>query len=113
MQYVLLSCSINQFVIEAGNAETFDQTSSVSEALEQLGLPNMYEPLPGMNVALMAHQAIGVAWMLEKERQVTRRGGILADEMGLGKVRGTGALYSAYYVEDLMVLPFCECRPSR
>ena len=32
----------------------------------------------------MPHQAIGVAWMLEKEKKLG--GGILADEMGLGKV---------------------------
>ena len=41
-------------------------------------------PLSDMKVALMRHQAIGVAWMLEKERG-RHKGGILADDMGLGK----------------------------
>lgn len=58
----------------------------MDKALEKLNLPNLYQPLPGMQVALMPHQAIGVAWMLEKERNPAMRGGILADEMGLGKV---------------------------
>ena len=49
-----------------------------------MGLKELYTPLPGMQVALMPHQAIGVAWMLEKERG-EQQGGILADEMGLGK----------------------------
>ena len=40
-----------------------------------------------MEVALMAHQAIGVAWMVEREANERFMGGILADDMGLGKVR--------------------------
>lgn len=39
-----------------------------------------------MEVALMPHQTIGVAWMLEKERSMLK-GGCLGDDMGLGKVR--------------------------
>ena len=79
--------SVNQFVIAAGNAEVFDQNSSVNDALQSLGLQNIFDPLPGMKVALMAHQAIGVAWLAGKENEPGRRGGILADEMGLGKAR--------------------------
>lgn len=33
----------------------------------------------------MAHQVVGVAWMINKEKEKRRRGGILADDMGLGK----------------------------
>ncbi|KAJ7161127.1 SNF2 family N-terminal domain-containing protein [Mycena filopes] len=40
--------------------------------------------LPGLNVALMPHQIIGVAACVELERS-TYSGGFLADEMGLGK----------------------------
>ena len=34
----------------------------------------------------MAHQVLGVAFMLEKEKNNKFRGGILADAMGIGKV---------------------------
>ncbi|KAF5390137.1 hypothetical protein D9757_003784 [Collybiopsis confluens] len=74
----------DKFLIEAGNAETFDHNATVDEALKKLGLSSLYALLPGMEVALMAHQAIGVAWLVEKERSFFR-GGLLADEMGLGK----------------------------
>ncbi|KAG5651444.1 hypothetical protein H0H81_008625 [Sphagnurus paluster] len=40
--------------------------------------------IPGMEVRLLSHQAIGVAWMVAKE-QSSDRGGIMADDMGLGK----------------------------
>ncbi|KAI0089494.1 SNF2 family N-terminal domain-containing protein [Irpex rosettiformis] len=76
---------INQFLLAAGNAESFDQSSSVTDSLRKLGLRDIFQPLSGMKVALMPHQAIGVSWMLEKELDRKRRGGLLADEMGLGK----------------------------
>ncbi|KAJ3559162.1 hypothetical protein NM688_g505 [Phlebia brevispora] len=75
---------IDRFLIAAGNAEQFDGNASVDRALQKLGLADMFQPLPGMEIALMPHQAIGVAWMLEKERGPLK-GGCLADEMGLGK----------------------------
>jgi SNF2 family DNA or RNA helicase len=37
-----------------------------------------------MEVALMPHQAIGVAWMVDREQSATK-GGCLGDDMGLGK----------------------------
>ncbi|KAJ7468730.1 SNF2 family N-terminal domain-containing protein [Mycena latifolia] len=40
--------------------------------------------LPGLEVRLLPHQVIGVAWMLKRERSQDK-GGILADHMGLGK----------------------------
>ena len=47
-----------------------------------------------MKIRLMPHQAIGVAWMLDKEK--TLNGGILADEMGLGKVSSEHLLLYLY-----------------
>lgn len=82
------SLSIEKFLVSAGNAEQFDGNASLDKALEKLNLPALYQPLPGMEVALMPHQAIGVAWMLEKEKGVNK-GGCMADEMGLGKVYRT------------------------
>lgn len=77
--------SIDKFLVEAGNAESFDGSVSVDKALKFLGLHTQQERLPGMDVSLMAHQILGVAWMVEKE-QGFLKGGCLADEMGLGKV---------------------------
>ncbi|KAI0313327.1 SNF2 family N-terminal domain-containing protein [Amylostereum chailletii] len=75
---------IEKFLVDAGNAELFDGNVKVGDALRKLGLPDLVSLLPGMTVALMPYQAIGVAWMLERERG-TLKGGCLADEMGLGK----------------------------
>ena len=68
-------------MIEAGNAEQFDGNASVDKALEQLGLSSQYDLLPGMEVALMPHQTIGAAWMLDKELSYFKGGG-LGDDMG-------------------------------
>ncbi|KAF9040113.1 SNF2 family N-terminal domain-containing protein [Panaeolus papilionaceus] len=57
---------------------------SVKDAMEKLGLQIEEDLLPGLDVRLLRHQVIGVAWMLEKEHSADR-GGILADDMGLGK----------------------------
>ncbi|KAF8809842.1 SNF2 family DNA-dependent ATPase [Phlegmacium glaucopus] len=57
---------------------------SVKEAMKKLGLNGPRDLLPGLEVRLLNHQVIGVAWMLDKERSQDR-GGILADDMGLGK----------------------------
>lgn len=95
--------SINKFLIAAGNSEQFDGNATVDTALQKLGLKDQYQLLPGMSVALMAHQIIGqlsfkassltlthseivgVAWMIDKEKgSHMLQGGILADEMGLG-----------------------------
>ena len=80
------SSSIDKFLLEAGNAEQFDGNASIDQALEKLGLQSQYDLVSGMEVALMPHQTIGVAWMLDKE-QSPLKGGCLADDMGLGKVR--------------------------
>lgn len=72
-------------MIQAGNAEIFSGNERVEDALKYMGLNSLNVPISGMEVTLMAHQAIGVKWMLEKERS-DFKGGCLADEMGLGKV---------------------------
>ncbi|CAE6440516.1 unnamed protein product [Rhizoctonia solani] len=63
----------------------------VRDAAKTLGLVNTTDRLPGMQVPLMPHQLIGVAWM-EKQELGTIAGGILADDMGLGKTMQTIAL---------------------
>ena len=77
------SPSIKRYLEVAGNSDYFDGDAKVEASLKALGLPNLSTLLPGMEVALMPHQVIGVDWMLKQERAETRRGGILADEMGL------------------------------
>jgi SNF2 family DNA or RNA helicase len=72
-------------LVAACNAEQFDGNASVAEGLKKLGLTAQRQRLPGMEVALMPHQTIGVAWMLDKEKDAFQ-GGCLSDEMGLGKV---------------------------
>jgi hypothetical protein len=77
------SLSIKRYLEIAGNSDYFDGDAKVEASLKALGLPNLSTLLPGMEVALMPHQVIGVDWMLKQEACATRRGGILADEMGL------------------------------
>lgn len=86
LAFLMISPSIDKFLLEAGNAEKFDGNASVDQALDKLGLQSQYDLLPGMDVALMPHQTIGVAWMVDKERS-SLKGGCLGDDMGLGKVR--------------------------
>ncbi|KAJ6631188.1 SNF2 family N-terminal domain-containing protein [Mycena sp. CBHHK59/15] len=76
---------IDKFLIEAGNAEQFDGNVSVDKAVEKLGLQTKYDLLPSLDIALMPHQLLGVAWMIENERKKSLKGGCVADEMGLGK----------------------------
>ena len=99
--------SINKFLIKAGNAEQFDGNPSVDKALERLGLRMQYDFLPEMEVALMPHQTIGAAWMLDKELSYFKGGG-LGDDMGLGKVRLGRIFLTACPSVDASF-----CRPSR
>ncbi|KAK7677163.1 hypothetical protein QCA50_019872 [Cerrena zonata] len=59
--------------------------TTVQKAMESLGLHDKQDLLPGMEVRLLPHQAIGVSWMVSQERNTPHKGGILADDMGLGK----------------------------
>ncbi|CUA67293.1 DNA repair protein RAD5 [Ustilago maydis 521] [Rhizoctonia solani] len=63
----------------------------VRDAVKSLGLLNITDRLPGMQVPLMPHQLIGVSWMVKQELG-NIAGGILADDMGLGKTMQTIAL---------------------
>ncbi|KAL5498669.1 hypothetical protein ACEPAH_2024 [Sanghuangporus vaninii] len=78
------TAQLQEFFQIAGNAEQFDTNASVGDALKRLNLPNLSTKFPGLDIMLMPHQVIGVAWMLDKE-QGPNKGGILSDEMGLGK----------------------------
>ncbi|KAL7416498.1 SNF2 family N-terminal domain-containing protein [Mrakia frigida] len=63
----------------------FADNASVNDSLQKLGLDDMKDILPGLNITLMPHQIIGVAWLVEQEAKPKYCGGILADAMGLGK----------------------------
>ncbi|KAG9018867.1 hypothetical protein FRB90_008804 [Tulasnella sp. 427] len=76
---------LTDFLLSAGNAETFEKDASVQASLEYLGLTDLNQKLPGMTIPLLAHQVLGVAWMVKKELEPRKSGGIMADEMGLGK----------------------------
>ncbi|KAJ7054346.1 SNF2 family N-terminal domain-containing protein [Mycena amicta] len=76
---------IDKFLIEAGNAELFDGNSKIEDALERLGLATTHDLIPGLDIALMPHQLLGVSWMIANESKKSVMGGMLADEMGLGK----------------------------
>ncbi|KLO18694.1 hypothetical protein SCHPADRAFT_106669 [Schizopora paradoxa] len=65
--------------------DEFENNVTVSDALQKLGLNDRRELLDGMAMTLMAHQLIGVCWMVDQENDREKRGGILADAMGLGK----------------------------
>ncbi|KAG8970320.1 hypothetical protein FRC03_009593 [Tulasnella sp. 419] len=69
----------------AENAKISPQKFVVHDAMRYLGLRSLNDLVPGLDVRLLPHQAIGVAWMIQKERSKRERGGILADDMGLGK----------------------------
>ncbi|CAL1697769.1 unnamed protein product [Somion occarium] len=67
---------------------TIDNSShglTVQKAMENLGLRDKKDLIPGMEVRLLPHQIIGVSWMIDQECKSRNRGGILADDMGLGK----------------------------
>ncbi|TRM63219.1 SNF2 family N-terminal domain-containing protein [Schizophyllum amplum] len=58
---------------------------TVKKSIEYLGAQTKDDILPGMEVRLLEHQWIGVAWMVKQETETESKGGILADDMGLGK----------------------------
>lgn len=89
--------SFDTFVKNAGNCELFQSNATVEEALKKLGLKSISDTIADMEVALMPHQAIGVAWMYDREVGPGRfMGGCLADDMGLGKVCELHVIIFAY-----------------
>ncbi|KAF8512668.1 SNF2 family N-terminal domain-containing protein [Hysterangium stoloniferum] len=101
---------IDRFLHEAGNSELFDGNESIDKALEKLGLEKLGKHLLSMNVALMPHQVLGVAWMVEHERG-PHKGGILADEMGLGKTVQMIATIVKHRSDDPAVKSTLICAP--
>ncbi|KAM5537320.1 hypothetical protein V8D89_009050 [Ganoderma adspersum] len=70
---------VSRGIDNAGNGLT------TQKAMEKLGLQDLRDYLPGMEVRLLPHQVIGVSWMVDQECSSRHKGGILADDMGLGK----------------------------
>lgn len=65
--------------------DDFKDVTSVAEAREELGIgagDTNDDKIPGMSVQLLAHQVIGVNWMVKQEIDDEKKGGILADAMG-------------------------------
>lgn len=62
--------------------DEFENNVTVSDALRKLGLNHRTNLLDGMAITFMAHQLIGVSWMVDQENDREKRGGILADAMG-------------------------------
>ncbi|KAI9636028.1 SNF2 family N-terminal domain-containing protein, partial [Dioszegia hungarica] len=71
---------------------SFSDDQDVDKALQTLGLANMDAKLPDLLVTLMPHQILGVAFMLDKEKDRRYQGGLLCDAMGLGKTVQTIAI---------------------
>ncbi|KDQ15470.1 hypothetical protein BOTBODRAFT_31794 [Botryobasidium botryosum FD-172 SS1] len=80
--------------------QNFQGTLSVRDAMEKLNLARQEDYIPGLEIRLMPHQLIGVAWMKDQEENPKCRGGILADEMGLGKTVETIATITLNPSED-------------
>lgn len=77
--------------------EDFQDDTTVDEARKVLGLNATTDRLPGANFTLMAHQILGVAFMMKREQRTGKggRGGMLCDAMGLGKTIQTIGLMLA------------------
>ncbi|KIJ33058.1 hypothetical protein M422DRAFT_70485 [Sphaerobolus stellatus SS14] len=78
----------------ASAMDDLQEAPKVTDAARDLGLPHVQALMPGLEVRLMPHQLIGVAWMVKQEKKEIK-GGILAlrvyefvtsyrDDMGLG-----------------------------
>ncbi|GAB4839661.1 Helicase-like transcription factor chr28 [Ancistrocladus abbreviatus] len=86
-------------VLRAGIGEEriagHDERLIYQAALQDLSQPKFEADLPNglLSVALLRHQKIALAWMLQKEtKSVHCLGGILADDQGLGKTISVIAL---------------------
>lgn len=58
---------MQEFVAQVANANN-EKLKSVDESTRMLGLKSRDEKLPGMGVALMRHQLMGVAWYVASYR---------------------------------------------
>ncbi|KAG8954984.1 hypothetical protein FRC04_010468 [Tulasnella sp. 424] len=76
---------VTDFIMNARNAEIFEKDVTVHDAVQYLRLRDLNQHFHGMRIPLLAHQVLGVAWMVKKEADPKKSGGIMADEMGLGK----------------------------
>ncbi|KNZ58842.1 hypothetical protein VP01_1850g5 [Puccinia sorghi] len=75
----------HEFLRQAVQNMDFTHNATVTSARKELGLTEGDDQLlDGLAIQLMAHQLIGVAWMVKQEKS-KNMGGILGDEMGLGK----------------------------
>ncbi|KNF01813.1 hypothetical protein PSTG_04932 [Puccinia striiformis f. sp. tritici PST-78] len=72
----------HDFLQQAVQNLNFAHNATVAGAREGLGMTD--DRLDGMAIPLMAHQIIGIDWMIKQENS-KNLGGILGDEMGLGK----------------------------
>ncbi|PLW46655.1 hypothetical protein PCASD_03707 [Puccinia coronata f. sp. avenae] len=75
----------HDFLRQAVQNMDFTHNATVASARKDLGLTRGDDQrLEGLAIQLMAHQIMGVAWMVKQEKS-KNMGGILGDEMGLGK----------------------------
>lgn len=65
--------------------DEFKDVESVADARKELSVGSS-DKIPGMSVRLLAHQLIGVSWMVKQEKDIDKKGGILADSMGKSEV---------------------------
>ncbi|KIY72134.1 hypothetical protein CYLTODRAFT_418117 [Cylindrobasidium torrendii FP15055 ss-10] len=73
---------ISEFI--SGKIDNASHGYTVASAMERLGMTSLEDIIHGLEVRLLRHQVIGLAWMLDMEHS-EYKGGILADDMGLGK----------------------------
>ncbi|WVW83354.1 hypothetical protein I302_105373 [Kwoniella bestiolae CBS 10118] len=85
------------------NLKDFIEDTTVEESLNRLGLNSMDDRLPDLKIKLMAHQILGVDFMIEKEKDKKYLGGINADAMGLGKTVQSIATIACHRSEDQKV----------
>lgn len=76
---VCCTCRLQKFFEDSLDA--FAEDKSVNDAATALGLASPEDKLPSLRFSLMAHQVLGVHWMLSMERNKNRRGGLLCDSM--------------------------------
>nr|XP_019002387.1 uncharacterized protein I203_04868 [Kwoniella mangroviensis CBS 8507]OCF65848.1 hypothetical protein I203_04868 [Kwoniella mangroviensis CBS 8507] len=82
------------------NLKDFIEDTTVEESLNRLGLNSMDDRLPDLKIKLMAHQILGVDFMIEKEKDKKYLGGINADAMGLGKTVQSIATIASHQSAD-------------